>query len=376
MRILYTTTIGPTMSFFKSIIKELIEDGHTVDIATNEMGGDFPVDNFFEKLGCKVFPISWVRRPLSLKNYKAIGELKNVLQNGYDIVHCHTPIAAACTRFACRTLKKKGPKLVYTAHGFHFYKGAPIKNWLFFYPIEKICSNWTDVLITINHEDFALAIKRFNASCVKYLPGVGIDIDKFQIKTVDKEQKRKELGVDLQDYLVFSAGELNSNKNHATVIKAIAQIKEFRIKYLIAGEGILKGELQKLIQSLEVCDKVSLLGFRKDIKEIYEVSDVYALPSIREGLNVSVMEAMASGLPCIVSNIRGNKDMIDKRGGILCSPRSIIDFSNGFRQIYHKNGKQMGEYNIVKAKSYSLEEINKNIKELYEEVMFNELTEK
>ena len=370
MRILYTTTIGLTMNFFKSIIKELIESGNTVSIATNEMDGQFPVDDYFKQLGCEVYQISWVRKPLSTKNFKAIGELKKILQNGYDIVHCHTPIAAACTRFACRKLDKKKTKIIYTAHGFHFYKGAPIKNWLLFYPIEKICSRWTDVLITINREDFALAKKRFDALNTEYLPGVGIDVEQFRTKTVNWENKRRELGVDVKEFLIFSAGELNENKNHKTVINALAQIKDSQIRYLIAGDGKLREELQRLIQSLNLTDKVSLLGFRKDIKEIYEVSNVYVLPSFREGLNVSVMEAMASGLPCIVSDIRGNKDMIDENGGILCAPASTSDFANGIKQIIGSiNVEQMGAYNMAKAEFYSIKNINKRTQEIYKELI-------
>lgn len=370
MRILYTTTIGLTMNFFKSIIKELIESGNTVSIATNEMDGQFPVDDYFKQLGCEVYQISWVRKPLSTKNFKAIGELKKILQNGYDIVHCHTPIAAACTRFACRKLDKKKTKIIYTAHGFHFYKGAPIKNWLLFYPIEKICSRWTDVLITINREDFALAKKRFDALNTEYLPGVGIDVEQFRTKTVNWENKRRELGVDVKEFLIFSAGELNENKNHKTVINALAQIKDSQIRYLIAGDGKLREELQRLIQSLNLTDKVSLLGFRKDIKEIYEVSNVYVLPSFREGLNVSVMEAMASGLPCIVSDIRGNKDMIDENGGILCASASTSDFANGIKQIIGSiNVEQMGAYNMAKAEFYSIKNINKRTQEIYKELI-------
>ena len=162
MKILYVTTIGLTMIFFKGLVKELIDVGHIVDIACNEETHKVP--DCYREWGCKVYEIDCSRSPLSNGNIRAIRELKRIVyENHYDIVHCHTPIAGACTRLACKDFRKYGVKVFYTAHGFHFYKGAPIKNWLLFYPIEKLCSRFTDTLITINKEDYSLAKKRMKA---------------------------------------------------------------------------------------------------------------------------------------------------------------------------------------------------------------------
>ena len=161
------------MRFFIQLVKELVEEGHTVDIAANTSISNVP--NEYIELGCNVFPISCTRSPLERGTVTAIKQLKQVVSVGnYDIVHCHTPIAAMCTRLACRKVRKQGTRVFYTAHGFHFYKGAPLKNWLLYYPVEKLCAYWTDVLITINQEDYVLAQGKLAAKRIEYIPGVGI----------------------------------------------------------------------------------------------------------------------------------------------------------------------------------------------------------
>ena len=203
MKILYVTTIGSTMIFFNSLIEELIEKGNVVDIATNESQAQVP--ELYKKLGCKIYHISTNRSPFSFGNFKAIAQIKKIVEeNKYDIVHCHTPLAGMATRFACKKLRKKqGVKVIYTAHGFHFYKGAPKKNWLIYYPIEKICSKWTDALITINKEDYLFAKKKMKTKKIEYVPGVGVDTEKIALVKVDREKKRKELNLSDSAFLIF-----------------------------------------------------------------------------------------------------------------------------------------------------------------------------
>lgn len=330
MKILYITTIGGTMNFFKSLIKELIDEGHIVDIATNET--DSKVPDCYREWGCKVFSIPTSRSPFSMGNVKAVTLIKAVVQD-YDIVHCHTPLAAMATRLACRNLRKKGLKVIYTAHGFHFYKGAPLKNWLIYYPIEKVCSYWTDILITINKEDYTFAQKKMKAGRVEYIPGVGIDTHKFSNAVVDIGKEREKIGVPKDAFVVLSVGELNSNKNHQIVIRAIKEIGEKNIHYIVAGSGNKKKELESLAESLGVSGQVHLLGYRTDVVELYRIANVYALPSIREGLNVSVMEALSSGLPVLCTNIRGNVDMVkENENGYLIDPFDAISVANGIRR--------------------------------------------
>lgn len=362
MRILYTTTIGLTMIFFKSFIKQLIDEGNTVDIATNEKS--YQVDSCYKEWGCNVFQVSWSRSPLDTGNIKAINELKQIIKNNnYDIVHCHTPIAAACTRVACRSFQKKGLKVIYTAHGFHFYKGSPRLNWFIYYPLEKICSKWTDVLITINKEDYAVARTRMKSKRIEYIPGVGIDVDKFKNTVIDRTKKRKDIGVSDNDILVLSVGELNINKNHQIILKALAEVGDTSIHYAIAGKGDQHDILDRLSYSLGINNQIHLLGYRNDVAELYKAADVYALPSIREGLNVSVMEALASGLPCIVSKIRGNVDMVQENvNGYYIDPANVNTVVDCLMKI-----KNIGlKPNISEsAEKYNYNEINKQLMNIY-----------
>lgn len=311
MKILYVTTISLTMnSFFKPHIDMLVKEGHQVDIACNYI--ELPLDNLYNEWGCAFYQIDFSRSPLSKYNFKAYNQLKKVVENGdYDIVHCHTPNASVITRLVCRRFRKKnGLRVFYTAHGFHFYKGAPKLNWMVFYPIEKFCSRFTDKLITINKEDYKLAKKKFKAREVHYIPGVGIDLSKFENIQVDRIAKRKEIGVPENAFLLLSVGELNENKNHQIVIRALAKLNDSNIHYVVAGTGELKFDLIELAKNLNIENQIHLLGYRNDVISLYKISDVYVHPSYREGLPVAVMEALAAGTTVIASNIRGCEDIV------------------------------------------------------------------
>ena len=364
MKILYITTIGGTMGFFKSFIRHLLDEGHTVDIATNEKNSKVPA--CYREWGCTVYQIDTSRSPVDRGNMKAIGQIKRLAESGkYDIVHCHTPVAAICTRLACRKVRKSGTKVFYTAHGFHFYKGASLKNWLMYYPAEKLCARFTDVLITINKEDYALAQRKMKAKRVEYVPGVGIDLNKFGQVTVDKVEKRKEFGIPADAILLLSAGELNTNKNHETVIRAIADLDVY---YIIAGEGELREHLQGIIGELGLTERVKLLGHRTDMTELYKAADIYVLPSTREGLNVSVMEAMASGMPVVCSRIRGNTDLIDENGGALFEPQSVEGCRKAINNVLIRNAS-LSRHNLDKVRAMAVERINAQMESLYLEAL-------
>lgn len=365
MKILYVTTIGSTMDFFKSLVPKLIEQGHTVDIACNDK--ERKVDDYFVNLGCKVYTISCTRSPISKKTFTAIKEIRKIVNDGgYDIVHCHTPVASLCARLGCKKLRKNGVKVVYTAHGFHFYKGAPKKNWLIYYTIEKFCSKYTDVLITINKEDYALAQKKFKKPDIRYVPGVGIDVEKFKNAQVDTLSKREEISVPQNATLLLSVGELNENKNHATVIKALSRIKNDNLYYVIAGRGDKKEELTNLISELGLTNRVRLLGYRQDVLELYKTADIFIHPSFREGLPVSVMEALASGLPVICSNIRGNVDLVDHTCGKTFNPFSVTECVGSIEQVV----AELAGYQVSDDKIYSFSDItiNNRVIEIYDEL--------
>lgn len=373
MNILYTTTVGSTMGFFKTFIKELISDGNKVDIATNECNGESIVQPCFREWGCKVYHIDTSRSPFSLGNFRAIKQIREIVKKGgYDIVHCHTPLVAAATRLACKGLRKKGLKVIYTAHGFHFYKGAPLKNWLIYYPIEKICARYTDVLITINKEDFALAQKKMPAKKVCYVPGVGIDLERIRSVQVDRNEIRRSMGVPEDCTLLLSVGELNVNKNHQVVLKALAKLNNKCVHYAIAGIGDQKENLLNLAKELSIEKQFHLLGYRTDALKLYRSADVFVFPSFREGLSVSMMEAMASGLSIVCSKIRGNVDLVQNGiGGYNFMPTNVENLARQIDLLIENvaERKKMGLANKETINTFSLNCILKKMDEIYKELI-------
>lgn len=315
-----------------------------------------------------VYNLLFDRKIFNKSNIKVYKQLKKIInENHYEIIHCHSPIGGVITRLAARKARKKGTRVIYTAHGFHFFKGAPLLNWLIYFPVEFICSFLTDILIVINQEDYLLAKKVMKAKKIEYIPGVGVDVEKYQNLQVDKISKRKELGVPEDAVMLFSVGELNKNKNHSTVIKAMAKNNNSKLHYCIAGRGNLELELKELASKLGVANQVHFLGFRSDVGELYKVSDIFCFPSYREGLSVSLIEAMSSGLPVIASNIRGNNDLVKSDGGYLCSPNNETKFVDYIAKLINdrKLMSSMGKFNQKNIKMFSLENISKAMIKIY-----------
>ena len=365
MKVLYVTTVSMTMGFFPEHIKMLLNEGHTVEIATN---CDQPVPEIYNALGCKVHDIPFSRTPFSKNNLKAYKMLKQLVETErYDIVHTHTPNASMIARFACRKVRKQGTRVFYTAHGFHFFKGAPLKNWLMYYPIEKNCACLTDVLITINKEDYALAQKKMHAKKVCYVPGVGIDLSKIQNIECDRNEVRKSMGVPEDCTLLLSIGELNVNKNHQIVVKALAKLNNKNVQYAVAGLGVQKDFLLNLAKELGVENQFHLLGYRTDALKLYRAADIFVFPSFREGLSVSMMEAMASGCPIVCSKIRGNVDLVQNENAQF-SPFEDEELLARLRTIVDKQSlrDQLSKENCENVKAFSLENVLKKMKELYD----------
>lgn len=367
MKILYVTTVGSTMGFFYEHFKMLIGEGHEIELACSNAK---PISENISSLGLSLHTISFSRSPLSKDNLKAYKQLRKIIENGnYDIVHCHTPNASVITRLVCRKFRKKnGLKVFYTAHGFHFYKGAPLKNWLLYYPVEKFCSRFTDKLITINKEDYELTKNKFRAKEVYYVPGVGVDFSRFEIVKVDRAEKRREIGVPDDAKLLLSVGELNGNKNQQVIIRALAKLHDANIHYAIAGSGSQKECLLDLAKKLGVESQVHLLGFRKDIPELNSISDIFCFPSYREGLGLASIEAMSCGLPIVTSNVHGINDY-SQNGvtGYKCAPTDVEGFAKAIRDLIDDSAlvEKMGVYNKKCAKKYEVSVIVEMMKGVY-----------
>ena len=346
----------------------LYREGHTVEIACAK--GTKPLDSVYTELGCKVYDIPFSRSPFSMSNLNAYKMLKQLVETEhYDIVHTHTPNASMIARLACRKVRKRGTRVFYTAHGFHFFKGAPLKNWLMYYPIERFCARFTDVLITINKEDYALAKKKMPAKKVCYVPGVGIDLSKIQNIEYDRDEIRKSMGVPENCILLLSIGELNVNKNHQVVVKALAMLNNKNVHYAIAGTGNQKENLLALAEELGVKEQFHLLGYRTDALKLYKGADIFVFPSFREGLSVSMMEAMASGLPIVCSKIRGNIDLVvENEGGFHFNPNEKIDLKNKINEICKNVSlrKFFGSVNKNNINKFSLDNVLNLMKGVYE----------
>lgn len=323
MKVLLIATVqSHIVQFHKPLVEMLHSRGCEVHVAAR--------NNLAEKNGLtldfvdKVFDLPFQRSPFSLRNIVAYKKLKKIiLQEHYDVIHCNTPVGGVLGRLAARSSRKKGTKVFYTAHGFHFYNGAPLKNWLLYYPVEKLCAHFTDTIITINKEDYATAKKRLKAKRVEYVPGAGVDIARFKNAVVDVTGKRKELNIPEDAFLLLSVGELNENKNHQVVIRALAELDNKNIHYIIAGNGPAANDLVQLATQLGVADRVHFLGYRRDAAELYKTADAFVFPSKREGLGLAAIEAMSAGIPLICSDNRGTREYAENGiNALVCDDRS------------------------------------------------------
>lgn len=317
------------------------------------------------------YDIPFERNPFKPGNLEAYRKLKEIIDAGYyDIIHCHTPVGAALTRLAARVSRKRGTKVIYTAHGFHFYKEAPLLNWMIFYPVERWLAHYTDTLITINKEDYERA-KSFKAGRVCYVPGVGVDLNKFNTQSVNREGKRRELGFTKDDFILLSVGELIPRKNHQLVLHALGllqkQGKLGNIQYVICGRGVKLDDLMALAQKLQIADHVHFLGYRNDISAICQASDLFVFMSKQEGLPVAMMEAMACGLPVICSDIRGNTDLVENGVSGIISESTPEKLAEHIRQICNNPDSlkeiSMKAYEIVKK--FDLSQVKLEMYKIY-----------
>lgn len=374
-RMLMTATV-PSMigQFNMNNIKLLQKMGYEVDVACDfkdrSVWTEERIEKFIhqiEDLEIKYFQIDYSRSPLKIaKHIKAYRQLSRLFEERqYNFVHCHTPVASIISRIVAH---QKHVKCIYTAHGFHFYNGAPARNWIIFYPIEKFFSRWTDILITINKEDYKRAKDKFHAKKVVYIPGVGVDLDKFYPKDIVRYEIRKELQIPESAFLLLSVGELSMRKNHQIVIKALGEIDNRNIYYAIAGQGHDKEEYEKLIIENHLEKNVFLLGMRTDIRELCLESDCFIHPSIREGLGIAPLEAMACGLPLISSYVNGIKDYTeDGVTGCCINPYDCHNVLDAIVKMYSdfEFREKCGKHNIEVVKQFDIKETQKIMEKLY-----------
>ena len=322
-----------------------------------------------KKYDIKLFHIDLCRNPFSPENIKAYKQLKKIIRdNDIKYIHCNTPVGGMLGRLAGKSCGVK--RVIYQAHGFHFYKGAPLINKILYYPTEKILAHMTDAIITINRDDYDLAEKRLhprNGGSIYYVPGVGINLAEYN-GSPNSADIRAMYGIGKNDIVIISSGDLIERKNYKTAIKAVAECGISNIKLCICGKGPLLDELRSYSKKLGVEQNVLFLGFCPNIKELLAGSDIFLFTSKQEGLSRSLMEAMASGLPCIAGKIRGNTDMItDGVDGFLCSPTDSAAFAEKIKLLASdcELRKKIGNAAANSVKRYDISAVTRELAYIY-----------
>ena len=368
--LLVATVQSHICQFHKPLAEVLREDGWEIHVAAK--------DNLKEKNGLKldfvdrVYEVPFCRSPLKASNVNAYRQLKVIIKNeDYDVIHCNTPVGGILARLAARKVRKNGTKVYYTAHGFHFYKGAPVKNWLMYYPIEKMFAKMTDKLITIVSEDYNFAKRKFKCPVYR-IHGTGVDERKFSRITVEEKRiLRKQFGFKEEQKIILCVGELLANKNQEMIIRSMPQIIEQNpdTVLLIAGNGPRKDELEALIEALDITENVRMLGYVTNVHEYHKISDLLVSCSIREGLGLNVIEAMMIGNPVVVTNNRGHRELINKgRNGYIVPVNNVERMTESVKKIlfsrdaYEKFAHNAQEFVVL----YGTESVKKELKKIYE----------
>lgn len=324
----------------------------------------------------KVFEVPFSRSPYSLSNVKAYKKLKKIIdENNYDVIHCHTPMGAFVTRLAAKKARKRGTKVIYTAHGFHFYKGASKKNWILFYPVEKYLSRFTDCLITINREDYDLALSRkFKAAKIYMVNGVGVDISKFHC--VSKEEKtklRSNYGYNEDDFLMIYPADFCERKNQNMLFDALKILLGVSSKFrlLLPGSDEKAQPFLKYAKEIGVYDHIDVLGYRRDIDSLVAMCDISVSSSRQEGLPINIIEAMAIGNAVVATDVRGNNDLVEN--GINGFTVALNDSKAMAEKIsYFFNNKEKAELFGKNGRNsvdrYSTENVLKEMTSVYSQL--------
>jgi glycosyltransferase involved in cell wall biosynthesis len=368
MKVLLVTNKVRTYALgFQNAIIPLQSLGHEVVWAADF--SDFIGDR--DQIPCKTLQIDIFSYPFHSTNIRAYKQLKCIIKDErIEAIQCSTPIGSTLARIAAWRCGVKN--VIYSAHGFMFFKGAPLINRTVYKLPEVLLSHVTDTLITINDEDYkaSLALKLRGNGKRYMIHGAGINVG-VEVN-IDKIQKRKEIGLQESDIVVVSAGDLNPNKNNRVIIEAFSFLRNKNIHYAICGTGLLEEDLKQLAKKLGVDKNIHFLGYRKDMPEILASSDIFIMPSFREGVPRSIMEAMDLGLPCIGSKTRGIADLIEEGvGGYLSKPSDAKGFATAISNLADNPElrQKFGNYNRNKVKGYSKEIVREELTAIYKEVL-------
>ena len=368
-KVLYVATVASHICQFHLPYLEFLQSrGVCIHVAAR--------NNLAEKNGLQLkffdeyFDVPFERSPKSKRNIRAYKKLVKIIsENQYDLIVCNTPMGSILTRLAARKSRKAGTKVIYIAHGFHFYEGAPKKNWIVFYPIEKIFARLCDMVITINEEDYKLAKSKFKTE-VRHIHGIGVSEERYH--SVDDETNktlRENLNLSSNDFAILCTGELNKNKNQEQLIKSAARLvdKIPSLKILLAGNGPNEQNLRELIKDLRLENVVTLLGYRTDLETITPVVDLVVSCSKREGMPLNIIEAMLCKKPIVATFNRGHNELIkDGESGYLVFSDNVEDMSDRIYKLYSDKKKisDFGNCGYNLAQKYTVDFVKEEIKDI------------
>lgn len=370
--LIITTVSGFVPQFEMNNVRILQDLGYEVHYAANYHMPVYTDNNErLEGTGIIQHQIDFVRSPYNIgKNMKALDQLVSLMREiKFHLVHCHTPMGGVLGRIAAHKTNTK--PVIYTAHGFHFYKGAPVWNWLFFYPVERFLAKWTDCLITINKEDFQRAKKFYTRikNSIYYIHGVGINIKEIQssLLHVSKNKLYRRYNIPPDSIIFLSIGEVNKNKNHINIIKSLRYLDISRIYYIICGNGERIRKLKQVTKKYDLTGHIIFAGYQENLLPFFKDADIFILPSFREGLSHSLLEAMAADLPIICSKIRGNVDLIstEGKGGWYIQPNSPKKIAEKISLALSSDLRNIGKLNSKKIEKYDSNFINDEMTKIY-----------
>ncbi len=371
-KVLFVTTISGFLPQFESNHVRLLQTaGCEVHYASNFKNPVYVFDKEeLKRGGIRLHQIDVEKSPFRIvKNLRAVRQLLRIIrENDIDVIHCHNPMGGAVGRVAAYLGRRK-PYVIYTAHGFHFYKGAPLKNWLLFYPAERLLARITDIIVTINQEDYQraqkLPIRRGGG--VWQIHSVGVDKDRFARRD-SGAQKRRELHIPQDAFHIVTAAELNDNKNQKTIIEAVSTLPQQDIYYSICGKGYRESYLREQIRVKKLGKRVRLLGFRTDMEEVLQTADCFAFPSYREGFGVAAVEALLCGVPLVVADNRGTREYaLEGKNAIVCKADSVPAFAEAIDRLYRDKilREQMAQNCRTSAMKFTTQEVEKTMREVY-----------
>lgn len=369
-KVLFVASVAVHLhAFHRPYLKWFHDQGYEVHVACR---GDFSDPNVF-----KVWDIEFERSPLSLTHFSSLFELRKVInKNNYSLITCHTPMASVLSRLASVEARKQGTRLMYTAHGFHFFRGGSKWSWLTYYPVEMAMSYLTDAIVCINQEDLDIISQKGSSSTDYYLiPGIGVDPSRFEPPSREKKALlRDSIGINTDAFVMIYVAEFIERKNHRLLIDAVKLLSEKLDNFtlLLAGRGVLLDEIKQYVVDNGLEEQVSFLGFVTDVEKYYQVSDVAISSSRQEGLGINLVEAMMCGVPVIATIDRGHRTVIDhKVNGILFPQNDPISLADAVFKVYQNDQLRlnMSIEAIKKAKKFEIKNSLEVMSKIYNSLL-------